>query len=92
MFALQRLNTAQFIITDHPLTLVSQLEGLAIVIIDVADLLIRLLIAAGRQPVTAQMGLNIPLFLKDVRRDAARCGPQSFVPSVHRRFPGPSSG
>jgi hypothetical protein len=72
MFALQRLDAAQFIVTDHTLALASQLSGLSIASIDSLDFLIGLLIGAGRQPIAAQMGLNGPLFLKDDRRDAAR--------------------
>lgn len=92
MFAFQGLDTAQLIVTDDPLTLFGQGGGLMIVAVDVADFLIGLLIGSRRQPIPAQMGFNVPLFLKDDWRVAARWSPQSGARSVPRRFPGQSSG
>ena len=79
MFALESLDSGQFIVTDDPLALFSQAWGALIQLIDLADFLISPLIRPGRQPIADQMGFEIPLFLKDVRRDAARCVQQSFV-------------
>ena len=92
MAAFEGLHSGQFIVTDDPLALFSQRWGALIQVIDVADFLISPLIRPGCQPIPDQMGFEIAFFLKDVRRDAARCSQQSFVGSVHRLFPGSSSG
>ena len=42
--------------------------SLMIQVIDVGTFLLKLLIPLGRQPVADQMGFEIGLFLKDVRR------------------------
>jgi hypothetical protein len=79
MFAFEGLHSGQFIVTNHLFALLSQLWGALIQVIDVADFLIGLLIVPRGQPVAAEMGFDVPLFLKDVRRDAARWFQQSFV-------------
>ena len=77
MFALQRLNTAQFIGTDHPFTLLGQFGRLTVQAIDVCHLFIKMFIGCRRQPVADQMRFEIALFLKASPRDEVRCDPQS---------------
>jgi hypothetical protein len=82
MFALQRLHSGQFIVIDHPFSLLGQLRGLLIQAVDVADLFIPVsLIQVWRQPITNLMGLDVPLFLKDVRRVGPKSIPQLSVSS-----------
>lgn len=92
MFPLQGLHAGQFIITDDPLALVSQLLSLLIQAIDITDFLIALLIEDTGQPIPDQMGLKIPLFLKDVRRDGGRWSRRFFVGSIHQQFLDASNG
>lgn len=92
MFPLQGLHAGQFIVTDDPLALVSQLLSPLIQAIDITDFLIPLLIEGRGQPIPDLMGLKIPLFLKDDRRGAAKWSRRYFVGSIHRQFPDASSG
>ena len=71
MFSFQGLDTAQFIIADDPLTLLSQLDGLMVQLINVAVFGLKLIILFVGQPVTDLMWFEIGFFLKDVRHDAA---------------------
>jgi hypothetical protein len=73
VFALQGLNTAQFIGAHRPLTLLGQFKGLTIQAIDVFNLLIEALIGSGSQPIADQMRFEIALFLKVAPRGAGRC-------------------
>jgi hypothetical protein len=91
MFAFESLHPGHFIIADDPFILLSQCGGTLIQVIDVLDFLITPFILAGCQPIADQMRFEIALFLKDVRRDAARYFLLYFVGSVHRLFPGSSS-
>ena len=79
MCAFEGLQAGQFIVTDHLLALLSQLRGALIQVVDIADLLICLVVKTRRQPIPDQMGFDIALFLKDVRRDALICLRQSDV-------------
>ena len=79
MLPFQGLNPGQLIVTDDPLTLLSQFLRLVIETIDVAVLFVRLLIPVGSQPIADQMGLDIVLFLKDVRRGGPKSAGQSHV-------------
>jgi hypothetical protein len=72
MFALQSLNTAQFIGAHGPLTLLGQFWCLTIQAIDVFNLLIEVLIRSGCQPVADQMWLKIARFLKALPRAEGR--------------------
>ena len=79
MFTLKGLNASQFIIGNHSLPLFGQFWGLLIQLIDVADLLLKLLILSFAQPVADQVRFEIRLFLKDVRRDGPKSALQSLV-------------
>jgi hypothetical protein len=72
--------------------LFDQFRGTLVQVVDVRDFLIPPVIIAWGQPIPDQMGFEIALFLKDVRRDAAKYLQRYFVGSVRRRFPGSSSG
>jgi hypothetical protein len=73
MFAFQGLDTGQFIIADDPFALASQFSRLMIQLIHIGILGLKLIIIFAGQPVADQMGFEIGLFLKDVRR----VGPKS---------------
>lgn len=73
MFAFQSLDPGQFIIANDPVALASQFSRLMIQIIDISILGFKLSIMVAGQPVADQMGFEIGLFLKDVRR----VGPKS---------------
>ena len=77
VFALQSLNTAQFIGAHRPLTLLGQFWGLTIQAIDVCNLLIEAFIGSRSQPVADQMRFEIALFLKASPRGEVRCDLQS---------------
>ena len=79
MLPFQGLDPGQFIVTDDPLTLFGQFLGLVIETIEVAVQLSKLLISGGGQPIADQMGFEIGLFLKDVRRGGPKSGQQSPV-------------
>ena len=79
MLAFQRLDPGQLIITDDPLPLLSQFLGLVIETIDVAVFFVKLFILFGSQPIADQMGFEIGLFLKDVRRGGPKSAQQSPV-------------
>ena len=72
MLALQSLDPGHLIVTDEPLTLLSQFLSPVIQVIDGGTFLMKLLIPLGGQPVTDPVGFQIGLFLKDVRRGAAK--------------------
>ncbi len=73
MLPFQSLDPAQLIVTDDPLPLLSQCLRLVIETIDVAVFFVKLLISFGGQPIADQVGFDVGLFLKDVRRG----GPKS---------------
>jgi hypothetical protein len=79
MLAFQGLNPGQLIVTDDPLPLLSQLLGPLIQPIDVAIFFSKLLIPVASQPIADQMGFEIGLFLKDVRRGGPKSAGQSLV-------------
>ena len=79
MLAFQSLNPGQLIVTDDPFTLLGEFLGPVIQVIDVATSLLKLLILFSPQPITDQMGFQIALFLKDVRRDGRKSVQLSLV-------------
>ena len=79
MLSFQGLDPGQLIVTDDPLTLPGQFLRPIIETIDVAVLFVKLLIPVGSQPIADQMGLDIGLFLKDVRRGGPKSAGQSHV-------------
>lgn len=72
MFAFQGLHPGHFIIADDPFALLGQCGSALIQVVDLLDFLLLPVILTRRQPITDQMRFEIALFLKDVRRDAAR--------------------
>jgi hypothetical protein len=76
MLPFQGLNPGQLIVTDDPLTLLRQFLGPVIETVDVTVFLVKLLISCGGQPIADQMGFEIGLFLKDVRRGGPKSAQQ----------------
>lgn len=80
MFTFQSLYTGQFIITDHFFTVVSQVWGLLIEMVDIACFFNKLFfIFAAGQPVTDLMRFEIRFFLKDDRRAGAKWSQRGLV-------------
>ena len=76
MLPFQGLDPGQLIVTDDPLTLFSQFLRSVIETIDVAVFFVKLLIPFGGQPIADQVGFEIGLFLKDVRRGGPKSAQQ----------------
>jgi hypothetical protein len=80
MFAFQGLYPGQFIIADYFFTLVSQVWGLLIEVVDIACFFNKqcFTFAAG-QPVPELMRFEVRFFLKDDRRDGPKWSQRYLV-------------
>lgn len=79
MFAFQSLHPRQFVVTNDPLTLLSQFLSLLIQGVDGLTFGLKLLIPLRGQPITDQMRFEIGLFLKDDWRDGVKFAQPSRV-------------
>lgn len=88
VFALQRLYAGHFIQAFGVLPLFGSFRGLFVGSVDVCNFLVKACFVSGCQPITAQMWLDIRIFLKASPHGGERCHQLSGAFSLHPQFLG----